>query len=135
MKKIRISLLAFFDNSGQVLLNHRRDGLNSHEDIWEIIGGGIKENEEPLDAIKREIAEELHYALGEDVVFVERFEITNDKFFAEVHFFKAEFPGFHKFSDSDEVLVSDLKLFSLREALGLPLLPICKHILQKISNK
>lgn len=136
MKRLKVSLLAFFDNNGQILLNHRKDGLSLHEDVWEIIGGGIGENEEPLEAIKRETIEELNYEISEDkdeLVLIEKFEITNDKFFAEIHFFKAKFPGFHNFSDTSEVFVSDLKLFPIDDALNLPLLPICREILKKLK--
>ena len=40
--------------NGKLLLEKRRDC-----DIWGLVGGGVKKKEEPLDAITREIYEEL----------------------------------------------------------------------------
>lgn len=130
MKKLNVALLAFFDEEGRILLNRRND---SAEELWEIIGGGIEENEEPFDAIRREILEELNYSIdnkNDDLVFVDSFNIENDMFSADVHFFKARFPGLHKFSSSDETFISDLKLYTIEEALTLPLLPMTRRILQ-----
>jgi 8-oxo-dGTP pyrophosphatase MutT (NUDIX family) len=132
MKYIKAAFLAFFDTDGKILLNHRKDGLSLHEDVWEIMGGGIEEHEQPLDTIKREMGEELNYKVSEakdGLSFVKKFEIKKPSFVAEVYFFKANFLGFDNFSDSNEVKLSDLKLFSVEEALRLPLLPICREIL------
>ena len=40
--------------NGKLLLEKRRDS-----DTWGLVGGGVKDSEEPLDAIAREIKEEL----------------------------------------------------------------------------
>ena len=40
--------------NGKLLLEKRRDS-----DTWGLVGGGVKDTEEPLDAIAREIKEEL----------------------------------------------------------------------------
>ena len=40
--------------NGKLLLERRRDS-----DTWGLVGGGVKDSEEPLDAIAREIKEEL----------------------------------------------------------------------------
>ncbi len=114
------------------MLNHRKKHLGDNEDVWEIIGGGIEDGELPHQAIKREVEEELHYEVNEDQDALEvdrEFLFINRDVEFEIYFFKAKFPGIEVFADSDEVRVRDLRLFSLREALGLPLLPIAKKIL------
>lgn len=40
--------------NGKLLLEKRRDS-----DVWGLIGGGVKDHEEPIDAMAREIWEEL----------------------------------------------------------------------------
>lgn len=125
MKNLRVALVLFCDEKGNVLLNHRYDHQQAVEDVWEIVGGGIEENELPIDAIKREIKEELGYKIDDEkdcLIFINDFE--------EAYLFTAKFPGFENFSGSDEVKVIDLKLFSINEALKLNLLPIARKILE-----
>ena len=45
MKNLNVALILFRDEQGNVLLNHRFDHQQAVEDVWEIIGGGIEENE------------------------------------------------------------------------------------------
>lgn len=118
------------------MLNHRRDEGKPDQDLWELVGGGVEEGEEPVDAIKREMVEELGYSLikNDDLTLVKRIAIEHDGRGFEIYYFKATFPGFANFSDTDEVFVSDLKLFSLKEALNLPLLPITEHIILAIID-
>ncbi len=76
-----------------------------------------------------EIKEELGYKIDEerdDLKFVDDFE--------EAYLFTAKFPGFENFSGSNEVKVSDLKLFSVNEALKLNLLPVARKILETSVN-
>lgn len=130
-KNITVALLAFIDDDGKVLLNRRRDATS---EAWEFIGGGVEEGEQPIDAIQREIFEEVNYTLlpEDDLKFVKDFLFENERYVAKVSFFTAKFPGLHDFSDSDETHVADLKLFDPAEALELPLLPITHDILQNI---
>lgn len=46
---------------GKLLLEKRRDC-----DLWGLVGGGVKRRETPLDAIAREIYEELGLRISED---------------------------------------------------------------------
>lgn len=47
--------------NGKLLLEKRRDS-----DTWGLVGGGVKNSEEPLDAIAREIKEELGIRIPKD---------------------------------------------------------------------
>lgn len=131
MKKFNVVLLGFFDDNNHIMLNRR---LDAKEEMWELIGGGIEEGETPLNAVIREISEELQYELDQEkdaLEHVESFRLANDKFDANVHYFKAKFPGFHHFSDSDETRVEDLRLYPVDRALDLTLLPMTRTILEK----
>jgi 8-oxo-dGTP pyrophosphatase MutT (NUDIX family) len=47
----------FFDSKGRVLLVHP-----TYQDVWEIPGGSLEQDESPLEAAAREIKEELGFA-------------------------------------------------------------------------
>ena len=44
---------------GRVLLCHRRPGRTHYPDVWDFPGGHIEEGERTVDALVRELAEEL----------------------------------------------------------------------------
>ena len=128
INKIRVALIAFRDGD-KILLNRRAD---TNGTMWEFIGGGIEAGETPHEAIRREIAEEVNYTLSTDdsLQFVDELRITYGDAQAAVYCFTAQLPGLDKFSDSDEVFVRDLALFSRDEALKLKLLPMTRMILE-----
>ena len=45
--------------SGKVLLCHRHPDRRWYPDVWDVPGGHIEANESPVDAVSRELAEEL----------------------------------------------------------------------------
>lgn len=131
MKKINVTLLGFYSDDGTVMLNRR---LDAKDEMWGLIGGGIEEGETPEVAIIREVFEELQYEINIEhdlLEYVGFFQLNTDKFEADVHYFKARFPGFEHFADSDEVHVADLELFPISTALDLSLLPMTHFILKE----
>lgn len=128
-KELHVALIVFVNNEGMILLNRRADASS---EMWECIGGGIEEGESALDAIKREVREEVGYNLDERVdalTHLNTFEYENGMTRATVYAFEASYPGVEKFSDSDETYVRDLKLFTVDNALHLVLLPMTRMIL------
>lgn len=53
-QRTRLGANAIITCNGKLLLEKRRDS-----DTWGLVGGGVKNHEEPIDAIAREIWEEL----------------------------------------------------------------------------
>ena len=53
-QRTRLGANAIITCNGKLLLEKRRDS-----DIWGLVGGGVKKSESPLQAITREIREEL----------------------------------------------------------------------------
>jgi len=131
MKKINVALLGFYSDDGTIMLNRR---LDAKDEMWGLIGGGIEKGETPEAAILREVLEELEYEIDIEndlLKYVESFQLTTDESEADVHYFKARFPGFDHFADSDEVVVADLELFPISMALNLSLLPMTRFILKE----
>ena len=57
----RLGANAIITKEGKLLLERRRDS-----DTWGLVGGGVKKYEEPVDAIAREVWEELGLRIGKD---------------------------------------------------------------------
>lgn len=123
MKFMKVSLMAFIDERGDVLLNKRRNSKN--QEMWDLVGGGIEEGETPREAIVREMREELSYILDPSLITeLGTREIKTEKYEAEVTFFTAKSPRIDEFKSSDEVFVEDLFFLSKSEALKKKLLPM-----------
>ena len=56
-----VSLLILYTLTGHILLQHRTDDALRLPGYWAFFGGGMKQGENPTEALKREIREELSY--------------------------------------------------------------------------
>ena len=56
-----VSVFILYTSSGHILLQHRTDDAFRLPGYWAFFGGGIEEGENPTEALKREIREELSY--------------------------------------------------------------------------
>jgi len=61
--KRKIALVLLHDSRKKILLQHRDNSAKVLPDFWGFFGGNIEKGETPLEAIKREIKEELNYSL------------------------------------------------------------------------
>lgn len=57
--KRRVSLLTFYTIDKKIILQKRDMKAPSFPGYWGFFGGGIEENENPVETVKREIYEEL----------------------------------------------------------------------------
>lgn len=77
MKKIRKSLIIFFDNEGNLLIQDRRE-IKKQGKPYGFFGGSIEKGETPEKAIVREIKEELCINLDYLKIIKELKEKNND---------------------------------------------------------
>ena len=134
-KRINVALIVFSDKDGRILLNKRAD---ADVESWELIGGGIEKSETPLEAIKREVFEEVGYEIDKNydkLLDLCSFSYSSPSLLANVWAFSATNPGIEHFTDSEEAFAKDLKLFSIDEALKLNLLPMTRIVFDKIKRK
>jgi 8-oxo-dGTP diphosphatase len=57
----RASVLILYNEKKEILLQHRSKDARNAPNLWAFFGGGIEEGETPLQALEREIWEELEY--------------------------------------------------------------------------
>jgi 8-oxo-dGTP diphosphatase len=56
-----VSLFILYTATGHILLQHRTYDAFRLPNYWGFFGGGIEQGESPMEALKREILEELFY--------------------------------------------------------------------------
>ena len=56
-----VSVFILYNSTGHILLQHRTDDAFRLPGYWAFFGGGIEQGENPTEALKREIQEELSY--------------------------------------------------------------------------
>ena len=61
--KRNIALIILYDSERRFLLQHRTSDAKVLPNYWAFFGGGIKNNETPEDAVRRETFEELGYKI------------------------------------------------------------------------
>lgn len=73
------SLIVLYKDN-EILLQHRTEDAKRLPGYWAFFGGGIKNNETPLQAVVREAKEELSYDLVSPKLFIETdFKINSEQ--------------------------------------------------------
>jgi 8-oxo-dGTP pyrophosphatase MutT (NUDIX family) len=121
----RVSVKAFVvDDSGKFLLAKESDGT------WDFLGGGLDHNEDPVMALKREVAEETGLAVtrvsAAPEYFVTAQKPGKDVFIANV-LYEVTLKDLN-FTPSDES--QELRFFNAEEARAEKLLPNVEKFLQ-----
>lgn len=59
----QVALLIAVNKQGQVLLQHKDDGAPNYPNTWCMFGGAVEPGETMLEAVQRELIEELEWKL------------------------------------------------------------------------
>ena len=125
-----VVLLILFNKEKKILLQHRALHMERLPDYWGFFGGGIEKGETPIEALRREIKEELRYNVknpkllleqefkyhdywGVKYVYVEEHdenqELKPDEESQEMGWFDIEETGSLKIVDSDLKVLQEIK--------------------------
>lgn len=121
-----------FDENHNLLLQLRDENAPTAANMWSFFGGGIDEGENPLEAVHREVFEELEYKPENPECILIRKHLKHPNF-------DTEFIFVEKISEEkkkDLVLHEgkDLGWFSLAQALNLPMVNDKKILLNAVSG-
>lgn len=105
------------DDDGKVLLTREDNGM------WELLGGGLEHNEDPIEGLKREIAEEagleVNYISPAPLYFLTMPRFQKAGFVANV-IYEIKLADLN-FTPSEEC--QELRFFSVEEMASLKLFP------------
>lgn len=114
------------DDQNRILLARESDGT------WDMLGGGLDHDENPITCLKREIQEETGLTVtkvwAEPKYFVTAYKEVNDVYIANV-VYQIELADLD-FTPSDEC--EEIRFFSVQELSGLQLLPNMQKLAQKL---
>lgn len=127
MSQRRDSSLLLLFSENKVLLQHRTSDAPRFPNCWNLFGGGIDEGETPMEAIFREIQEELDYSLVDPTLYV-TMHFGDEVFFGKKYIFKAHY------DDKPLTLLEGQGMgwFTKEEALKLELSPYTRFVIHSL---
>jgi 8-oxo-dGTP pyrophosphatase MutT (NUDIX family) len=125
-------LLLPINSKRKILLQHRSKDAPTYPDQWGFFGGSIENNETPVDAIRREIKEELGLSL-ENLYFIT--SILDDEDKIERYIFKSFLDIDVGVLKSQQREGDDLAFFPFEELKELPMMTDSRlKILEKLGK-
>jgi 8-oxo-dGTP diphosphatase len=130
MNKKEVADLILYDKDKKILLQHRDKDTKILPDHWDAFGGKIENGETPEQAMRREIQEELEYAVESPSHF-RTTAYTDGAMQFTVHTF------IEKYDSSKPLILHEgqgMGWFTTDEALGLKMANECKQIILDIKK-
>ena len=128
MIKRNVSIILFYDDYGNILLQDRKD-IRKHNEEYGFFGGKIEENETPEEALKREIKEELGIDLENFKLFKNYHQIIKEiERNVNRWIFLASMPNIKKL----KVKEGKLALMKIEDSFKLKMIPGDVELLKEI---
>jgi mutator protein MutT len=130
MEHRKVSIILFYDDEGNVLLQDRKNKSRFGEEFG-FFGGAIEKGETPEQALIREVKEELGIELKKFQFFKKYYkELKNINKSADLHLFLAPMP------DLNKVNVQEGKKFltTINDAINLNILTWDKDVLKEVQK-
>lgn len=131
--KVLLLSSSIIKNSDDKILLVQRSHSASFSEHWQLVEGKIEENESPVEAIKREITEEIGVNVKNSEVksvSYTQLQVKEIKYLAIRVIFEVKV-------DSNEIILSNehqaFAWYSITEVLDLPLLPGTKEVIEKMK--
>lgn len=130
MIKRKVAIILFYDNKGNILIQNRKKH-SKHGEEYGFFGGKIEGNENPEQALKREIKEELGIEIKEFKLFKNYHQIIPE-INREVNrwVFLAPIPNINKLKSNE----GELALMKFTDAFNLKMIPGDVELLKEIHE-
>ncbi len=126
----KVATIVFFSPSHQVLLQDR-EGISKFGEKWGFFGGSIEEGESPIQALMREINEELSFDLEQFDFFKQYSGIFPNGQTVIANVFIGPLPPLSRLVQTEG---KSMRLFSFLECRSIGLLDLDKKILSDIEK-
>ena len=131
INKVNQTVKAIIYSKGKILLQLRDEKPNIfYPGCWGLFGGNVDKNEEPVDALKRELEEEIRF---QPKTLKLLFSWNHYKYNSILHFFLVPLS-----IDYEDLCLNEgqsMKLFSLEEINKLKITPSLKKNLHKMDQQ
>ena len=129
-----VAILVLYGKEGRMLLQKRTLDAPTFPGIWGFFGGGIEKGESPLEALKREIYEELEYEVrSPEFLFEQEYRHENPP--RELK----RFVFIEEYDPARELVLHEgerMGWHTLEETLAIPDIPsFNRPVLQKIHDR
>jgi len=118
-------------SEGKILLQLRDEKPDIfYPGVWGLFGGSVDDGEKPIDALKRELLEEIGFEINSAKLL---FSWNHDKYNSILHFFLVPLTvEFEKLCLNEG---QGMDLFSIEQIKRLPITPSLKKNIHKINQK
>jgi len=119
-----------YNDKGEILITKRHEKDSPHKNLWEFPGGKVELSEQPIQALQRELEEELGIQV-ENIKIYDAVQYEYEKFVAFILFYKCK----HKGGKVKLNVHTDYKWCKIEELPEVEFLPADFVVVKKITKE